>query len=257
MVLVVVGWGVSRTLRTGISELGQHEWHVQGGWLVAAGALYLAGLVPMAWFWRLCVVACGLRPSWPIALRAYFLGHLGKYVPGKVMVVVLRVGALGRAATSLRLAVVCTVLETLTMMSVGACLAAVLASFVLHLDMKLTALAAAMAVVAALPTLPPIVHRLAGMAAKQSPLPDIPPAPVADGDTKLTGITARLLATGWLAAIVCWTLLGVSLWATLRSIGVDAQLPADLPLMVAAVSLAVVAGFLSMLPGGISVRDAF
>ena len=49
----------------------------------------------------------------------------------------------------------------------------------------------------------------------------------------------------------------MSLWATLRAIGVDRpRSVADLPLLVAAVAFAVVAGFLSMLPGGLGVRDA-
>jgi uncharacterized membrane protein YbhN (UPF0104 family) len=52
-------------------------------------------------------------------------------------------------------------------------------------------------------------------------------------------------------------MLGLSLWATLRAIGVD-ELDAvrDLPRLVAAVALAVVLGFISMLPGGLGVRDA-
>jgi hypothetical protein len=71
-----------------------------------------------------------------------------------------------------------------------------------------------------------------------------------------SGLTLRLLATGWLAAVACWTILGLSLWATLRGIGVDDVDPlANLPLLVATVSFAVVAGFLSLLPGGIVVRD--
>ena len=70
-------------------------------------------------------------------------------------------------------------------------------------------------------------------------------------------INFRLLAKGWLAACVCWLLLGLSLWATLRAIGVDDLEPVrDLPLLVAAVAFAVVAGFASMLPGGLVVRDA-
>jgi uncharacterized membrane protein YbhN (UPF0104 family) len=82
-------------------------------------------------------------------------------------------------------------------------------------------------------------------------------APIpADLDASLHGINVRLLATGWLAAIVCWVLLGLSLWATLRAMGVMLDALGDLPRLVAAVALAVVAGFASMLPGGLGVRDA-
>ena len=141
LVLVAVGWGVSHTLRQAVSELGRQPWQVDARWLVASGAIYILALLPMAWFWRRALAALGQRPTWPVTLWAYFLGHLGKYVPGKVMVVVLRVGTLGNAVNSLRLAVVSTVLETLTMMATGACIAAVLAAWVLHLDARLTAMA--------------------------------------------------------------------------------------------------------------------
>jgi uncharacterized membrane protein YbhN (UPF0104 family) len=51
-------------------------------------------------------------------------------------------------------------------------------------------------------------------------------------------------------------MLGWSLWATLRGIGVESAYPlAHLPILVAAVAISVVAGFASMLPGGLGVRD--
>jgi uncharacterized membrane protein YbhN (UPF0104 family) len=66
-----------------------------------------------------------------------------------------------------------------------------------------------------------------------------------------------LLAKGWFAAVICWLLQAISLWATLRAIGIDSvSLSADLPTLVAAVSFAVVAGFASQIPAGLGVRDA-
>jgi glycosyltransferase 2 family protein len=138
--------------------------------------------------------------------------------------------------------------------------AAALSIVVLKLEPRFAALAAAMAVAAGLPTLPPIARRLAriGVARlkEQEELP-LPPAIPADIGASLHGINVRLLASGWLAAAVCWLFLGLSLWATLRAIGVEQIHPLyDLPRLVAAVAFAVVAGFLSMLPGGLVVRDA-
>jgi uncharacterized membrane protein YbhN (UPF0104 family) len=139
---------------------------------------------------------------------------------------------------------------------------------VLQLPPSLTLLAAAMAIGAGLPTMPPIARRLAriGMARLDplelgSEMNSQPPTSTADThkeiDASLNAISLSLVASGWLAACVCWMLLGLSLWATLRAIGVEQLSPVnDLPLLVAAVSLAVVAGFLSLLPGGILVRDA-
>jgi uncharacterized membrane protein YbhN (UPF0104 family) len=63
-----------------------------------------------------------------------------------------------------------------------------------------------------------------------------------------------------------WVILGLSLWAVLRGIGVEQLLwasqtvPLDpvgqLPLYTASVSLSMVAGFLSLIPGGAAVREA-
>ena len=214
----------------------------------------------MAWFWHRTLASLGQPVPWLAALRAYYLGHLGKYVPGKALAVILRVAAVQKWVPSIRIAIVSGLLETLTMMAAGAFLAAALSLVVLKLEPQVAVLAAAMALAAGLPTLPPIARRLAriGIARwKQQDELHLPPSIPADVGASLHGINVRLLASGWLAAGVCWLLLGLSLWATLRGIGVDKFDPlGDLPRLVAAVAFAVVAGFLSMLPGGLVVRDA-
>jgi uncharacterized membrane protein YbhN (UPF0104 family) len=244
-----------------LAQLSRHDWSVEPGWLVVAGAFYGAGLTPMAWFWHRTLASLGQPAPWWDTLRAYYLGHLGKYVPGKALSVVLRVATVRPWVSSIRIAVVSTMMETLTMMAVGASLAAVIGLVVLRLESRLAALAAAMAIAAGLPTLPPIARRVArlGIARmKHESDLSLPPSIPADVSASLHGINLRLLAAGWLAGTLCWVLLGFSLWATLRSIGFDEihLLGRDLASLVAAVAVAVVAGFLSMLPGGLVVRDA-
>jgi uncharacterized membrane protein YbhN (UPF0104 family) len=215
----------------------------------------------MAWFWYRALDSLGQPAPWWDTLRAYYLGHLGKYVPGKALSVVLRVAAVRPWVTSIRIAVVSTMMETLTMMAVGASLAAALSLVVLQLEPRVAALAAAMAIAAGIPTLPPVARRVArfGIARiKQESDLNMPPSIPADVSASLHGINMRLLFAGWLAGSLCWLLLGLSLWATLRGIGVEQVhvLGRDLASLVAAVAFAVVAGFLSMLPGGLVVRDA-
>jgi hypothetical protein len=51
-------------------------------------------------------------------------------------------------------------------------------------------------------------------------------------------------------------LLALSIWATVRAVGVDGVTPfGQLELWIVAAALPVVAGFLSMIPGGLVVRD--
>jgi uncharacterized membrane protein YbhN (UPF0104 family) len=257
---VVVFLAVHHTFRHAIDELSRHEWKLRPGWLVFAGVLYAIGLAPMAWFWHRALTSLGQPAPRSATLRAYILGHLGKYVPGKAFTVLLRVAAVRKWVTSIRIAVVSMLLETLTMMAVGAFLAALLSIIALRLEPRFAALSAAMAIAAGIPTLPPVARRLAriGVARlKQQDELGLPAYIPADVDASLHGINLRLLGTGWLAAGVCWTMLGLSQWATLHAIGVDTIQPvADLPLMISTVAFAVVAGFLSMLPGGLVVRDA-
>jgi uncharacterized membrane protein YbhN (UPF0104 family) len=152
------------------------------------------------------------------------------------------------------------------MMSIGALLAAVISAFVLHLEPYISLVALAMACAAGAPTLPPIARFIARLgvardkrqeAQDQNEQKGPPPITTADISESLQGINYSLLATGWFAAAICWFFLALSLWTTLRAIGVDTVSPfSDLPRLIAAVAFAVVAGFLSQLPAGLGVRDA-
>jgi uncharacterized membrane protein YbhN (UPF0104 family) len=258
VVLALVCFGVSGTVRHAWDLLSQYDWRVRPGWLIASSVLYAAGLTPLAWFWYRSLASLGQPAPWWATLRAYFLGHLGKYVPGKALTVVLRVAGVRKWVQSLRVAVVSVLLETLTMMSVGAFLAAALSTVALQLEPRHAALIALVAVAAGLPTLPPVARRLARLGMNRLQQEDelhLPPTIPADVDASIHGINLKLLISGWLAACVCWMMFGLSLWAALRAIGAAIHPISGLPLLTAAVAFAVVAGFLSQLPGGLGVRD--
>ena len=121
VVAIVVLWAVGRQVLRAYGDLRSksESLHFEPVWLVLAGLLYLAGLLACAVFYerimRCSSTPIGLLPAW----RAYIVSHLGKYVPGKAMVVVLRSGMVvpygGRAAT----AAIATFYETLVMMAAG------------------------------------------------------------------------------------------------------------------------------------------
>ena len=98
--------------------------HFEPAWLVGSGLLYLAGLSAFGRFYER-ILRCSATPvRLGPALRAYLVSHLGKYVPGKAMVVVIRAGMIvpcgGRAST----AAIATFYETLVMMAAGGLIAA-------------------------------------------------------------------------------------------------------------------------------------
>lgn len=88
--------------------------------LVLCGLFYLLGMSLFGVFWRALLVSAGIRVPPMELLRAYFLGAMGKYVPGKAFVLVLRTGMLQRHHAR-RLPIVLSIFyETLAMMAVGA-----------------------------------------------------------------------------------------------------------------------------------------
>src|SRR5262249_47987657 len=130
-ILALVLWGGSRTISSALDDLKQRNWdfaQLQPGWLALSGFLYLVSQLPSGLFWHTVVSSLGQRVTLGRALRAYYIGHLGKYVPGKAMVVVLRAALVSQPHVKTSRAVVAVFYETFTTMAVGAVLAAVIAA---------------------------------------------------------------------------------------------------------------------------------
>jgi len=252
-VLVLVLAFVWRSLAGAMQQLHEYQFQLQVRWLVVSGLLYLLGLLPMGVFWFYVLRALGQHPQPAETLRAFYIGHLGKYVPGKALVVILRTGLIRSERVSAGVAAASIFLETLTMMAVGAFLAAGILALKPHADLTnkhpyLVPLAVGLMLLAGLPTLPPVFRRLALRMRVGRNDPDI--------ERKLRGVTWPLMGAGWLAVSAGWLLIGLSLWATLRSMGIPDLHPLlHLHFYVSAAALAVVAGFLSLLPGGAVVRE--
>lgn len=248
LILVVVAWGIHRTVMAAIDQLEQHTWQWRPGWLTLSGLLYLIGVLPAGWFWHWTMHRLGARPKLLRSLGAYYIGHLGKYVPGKGMVVVLRAGLVRGPEVDTRLAAAAVFYETLTTMAAGGALAALLMVGWLNARWQIAALSIALALVVAAPTLPPIARRLIARLRSRDDIP------LTADDIQIHGST---MGVGWAAAAIGWIILGLSLEAALIAADADITNPiAELPLCIAAVGLAVVAGFLSFLPGGAVVREA-
>ena len=225
-------------------------WQASPWWLMGAGTTYALGMVPAGWFWRTCLLRLD-QPAPPLlTMYAYFLGHLGKYFPGKAMVIVLRLAVLLPLGV-LKVATALTIfMETLTMMAVGSAVAAV-CLLGLGMDWRWTILACGLMVLTFVPTLPPILR----VVLKRTQ-PNVADDLMARW---LARIDWGLLARGWLALTITWLLYGASLYCVLR--GNPTSEFASVSLLTIALSslgacaMAVVLGFVSFLPGGAGVRE--
>ncbi|TWU39108.1 hypothetical protein Q31b_41910 [Novipirellula aureliae] len=230
-------------MRRSLPTLGNLYWTR----IAMAAALYALGLLPNAMVLGGWLSVFGHRPNRLLIIAAQTLGHIGKYVPGKAMVVVMRVGALSKASVPAVPATISVFLETFMMMAVGAAVAGVI---ICTLPVPPWMLAAAVigAIVASLPTLPPllqpITNRLIGR------------------DTRLGSRAWAACASGWGWSILSWLCIGSS-FAMLVSAIPSAAAPPDWktaflsvwPMSTAAISLAMVIGFVSLIPGGAGVRE--
>jgi len=248
LIVVVVLWLVRGTMKQSWSYLVEHPRSLSPNWLALSGGLYLLALLPEGLFWHWTLKALGQDVGLFETLRAYYIGHLGKYVPGKAMVIVLRTGLIHSHRVDTSIAVASVFLETLTMMAVGACIAVpVLAIWFSH-NPAFIAAAVATAIVGGLPTLPPVFSRLARLLGVGRSSPAVA--------QKLAGFDYRTLICGWTAMVAGWVVMGTSLWAMLRGLGCEADLAQSWYLYTAIVAMAVVVGFASMIPGGLFAREA-
>lgn len=270
-IFAAVLWFVSSTLSKAVDDLTHADWRFDLSAVALSALFYVSGLVPagLFWWWLLKRLSQTVAPL--AAMRAYFVGHLGKYVPGKAMVVVIRAGMVKSAGADVALATIAVLIETLTMMACGAVVALVLIAALVPPDWKL-ALAGGLAIATGGPTLPPLLNRLLQRFGQRMPLATEAEmraesaavnARESTSSAKNTGpprttaaIDWRAMAAGWAAMLVLWIMLGLSLHSILRGLEPDMPLAVkECLLAIAAVALATVAGFLSLLPGGLVVRE--
>ena len=235
---------------------------------MGSGLLYLAGLSACGRFFERILHAGATPVGLVPALRAYVVSHLGKYVPGKAMVVIVRAGMVVPFGARTATAAIATFYETLVMMAAGGLIAA--AGFATAAGSDRVNLVLPILGPVALPmyglaalsglglgllllgvVLPHVFGRLALVVS--SPIPGV-------GPEALPLLTGRLLTEGLLWSAAGWVLLGLSQVAVVRAFDPDGAkaliVQGLVPVVIASVALATVAGFVvAVLPGGLGVRE--
>lgn len=226
-------------------------WMASPRHLALAGVVYAVGMLPASLFWRECLRALDQPTQLWTVLWGYFYGNLGKYFPGKAMVIILRVAALAPLGVKKTATSITIFMETLTMMAVGGAVAA-LCLIALNIDWRLTLLSLGLLAGTFLPTYPPLLRILIPKLQR-----GVEPETVA---AWLARIDAKLFIRGWLWLSVTWLAFGLSLWLVLLGLPVaDFSQASVLTVALSclgACALAVVLGFVSLLPGGAGVREA-
>jgi uncharacterized membrane protein YbhN (UPF0104 family) len=266
-IIVAIGRQFARDLQS--PELWRRPLRLE--WLVVSGALYLLGLGCSALYWYRLLRSLGQRPSGPTAVRAYYLGHLGKYLPGKAWALLMRATLVQSPGVRLSVAGMTSLYEVLTTMAAGVLLAAIVLPWqlpdtqtnlrsLLALEVPETTevdrrgvllLTAGLLCAVGIPILPAVFNRIVRHLSLRFRQADLAPLPHVRTGSLVEGLV--LTAGGWL-------LLGASLWVACQAV-------LDEPLAwgwnawlryTAFLALAYVAGFVILLvPSGLGVREFF
>ena len=252
-IAIVVGilYGLSGTFSRAYDDLQKHQWSIHWRWVIAAGMFFVVGCVPCGFYWWLVLLRLGQPVSLWVAMRAYLIGHVGKYAPGKGMVIVIRTALLSGHYHDIPAAVVAVFFETLTLTG-AACLVATIA---LPLAFSLSGVpvwvAAGLSLAFAASTTPPLVALLL----RWIPLGALRAASH-DLAARVRAIPLITMLSGWALGVLAWCAFSLSLWCVVRGLTSASEAPlSEFPFYCGATSIAFVAGFLSFLPGGAVARE--
>lgn len=243
-ILVAVGrhfWKLLDDQSLASVSVGDRWWY-----LIPAGLLYLCAHTIWGTYWWELLRYQKVEVSWATAVRAYFISQFGKYVPGKVWVLALRVGQLRNApGANFRVVGLTAAYETLINMAAGAMLAAVLIPHTGIGGEYTSGQGPIIAGIAALPVGLFLLVRLVNRITRLRKGPDA---------QAVSNTPLWLLVVGLLQAAVGWCLLGVSLRLTVLAI--LPAFPWNYPGDLASVTASYVVGFIIIVaPGGLGPRE--
>ncbi|MFM7113389.1 MAG: lysylphosphatidylglycerol synthase domain-containing protein [Planctomycetota bacterium] len=218
----------------------------------SCAALYLAGILCSAMFWRILLVACGYTAPLSRSCRAFLVSQMGKYVPGKGLALLMRAAMVRDYGVPMTIGVATGMIEVLWTMAVGALLALAIALCLeffglpgLSTDRWLIPKLGFLAVVTLVPAWPSWSIRLARASARRMGF---------DTGMEQFRLPAARLAFGALLMVAGWILLSLSLVVLVEGLAPGAGLKILAP-STAWVPLANVGGFVASTPGGLGVRE--
>lgn len=132
---LLVLWYVATQARTLWDANREIDVQIDWKYLVAAGLISQLSWLPSTWFWQRLIELPGEKKCqrYPL-IRAYFCGSLGKYVPGKAAVVLIRSALIRNHGVSFVRASIASMVEAGAVMLVGCVVTIVFAATIIPPD---------------------------------------------------------------------------------------------------------------------------
>ncbi len=248
-ILTVVGWNLHTAWReVGVAQL-RAAIDIDWRWALipplAFGGMLLTSATAWIWLLRQLESSGSLLHLY----GAYLFSQMGKYVPGKITLLLMRLERSRRLGASSYAVTISTIMENATYLLCGAAVGVlVLLRFAAssggprYLWLLLIASASILVLLAAIH--PAILYRFVNPILRKLGRSEI----AADQQ-----LSMRSLLISSIMMIPCWFFGGLALWATVRCL---VSVPAiHLWGLVSAFALSVLVGVVSFMPGGLGVRE--
>lgn len=260
MIFLLVAWWLAKKVHEAWQGAANTRVTVDWRWGALSTLGFCGSMLTSALVWRALAARMGERggnprlPTLPL-LGAYTFSQMGKYVPGKVALVLMRIERASRFGMSAGVCTLATLLENaLYLVSGGLC--GMLAIFRVLAELRAQNaiserqqhLAWPLVIAALLVMLaichPAVVYGVINRVLKGMKKDPIPP------ERRATPLTLLATVIGF---VPCWLLGGLALWASTRCVA-----PVDFSATLwfaGAYALSVIIGMISFLPGGLGVRE--
>ncbi|WP_020470061.1 lysylphosphatidylglycerol synthase transmembrane domain-containing protein [Zavarzinella formosa] len=248
LILGAISWYFYDKLRK--PELWAGSIHLRFEWLIPSAILYVISQAVWGVFSIMLLHDQGARISWAAGMRAYFVSQFGKYLPGKVWVLVLRVRMLGNIGISKTAVGITATYEALTSMAAGVLIGVLLLPFLAAEQMNVRGTSVYwVAPFALMPVAMVGLNRFVNRVNRWRKGP---------GAAQLPRVKLHMVLFGLLQASVGWVLLGLSLWMCVNGLHDEnwAFTGERVVHLVAINAIAYVIGFLAvMMPAGGGIRE--
>jgi uncharacterized membrane protein YbhN (UPF0104 family) len=218
--------------------------HIRWRYVAIASGFYSAGILLGGVVLQSSLRALGQPAGWLTTFAAQIIGHLGKYIPGKAAVVIMRVGILSNRGAAISDATLAVFIETFTLLAVGSAFGLTVV-FTTDVPQWIRVAASILAIFATAFTLPPVMLLIA---------------------RRCTGSASQVQSRqawfmtlqNWVWTIGSWCLIGAAVWFVMASLPRAEPLGWSMQtywIATSAIGLAFSLGFVSLLPGGAGVRE--
>jgi glycosyltransferase 2 family protein len=245
-VAVMVGYQLDKAWRQ------VEDMHLAINWLWGGVALagFTGSMITGSLVWRWLAWRMGDRARTLPLLGAYTYSQMGKYIPGKVVLLLMRIERTTRYGMTPAVATLSTLLENALYMISGG-LVGMLAIVRIADDVKpqyrplLWPVTVAAVVLLVTACAPPVFYRLVNGLLRKMKKPEVPPQ---------DRLGAGTLAVAVVAFIPCWLFGGLAMWGSCQC--VQSVPLSDCWWFAGAYALSVIIGMASLLPGGAGIREA-